>query len=233
LVELGAELLYGPRTTQARPGQAFLAVKLPSDLEEKRLWPALRKGGARVKQLSCTAFDGRKDDDSAINVSGFAFTTRDFVMGISGKIYWFDSVGSWSQFYGEPGKLQAADIADRYAKLYGPFGGGTIGELVRERFAWELSAAPDAKQKERLLKAVRKLEGVVEAGIEGERTLALVVELSDVGESLPAGTLQARGDKPLDDAGLAAPRATWSTRPLWALLQAEKLAPRPAAEPAK
>jgi hypothetical protein len=147
-------------------------------------------------------------------------------MGMSGEIEWFDSVGGWSQFYGPPGKLTAEEIADRYLKLYQPFGGGRLGRLVRERFTWTLPEAPDERAAGKLVRAVRRLDGIADASLEGAQ-LSVVVALEDLTACAAAGTVPA-GDDPegeLDAAGIAAPRAAWDTGPLWDLLAEEGLAP--------
>ncbi len=223
LSEIGCEIAYGPRVTEARPGRSFLALSVPLETEPKKLSAALKKGGGVVRSLVCTAFIGRKNDDKPIDIAGVKLTTRDLVMGLSGKIAWFDCVGSWSQFYAEDGALDPDDLIARYAKLYEAFGGGTLGQLVHERFAWKLAKAPDAKQKEKLQKAVRKLSGVVAAEMEGEQALLVTVALADIEASLSAGTVRARNEKPLDEEGLNAPRAAWNTQALIDLLEAEQL----------
>ncbi len=225
LGEVGAAILYGPRVTQARPGHAFLAVQAPPSLEPKKLAAQVKRAGGQVHALACTAFVGRKDEPTSTNIAGFNLTTRDLVMGISGKIAWFETVGSWSQFYVEPGAIKAQEIAHRYAKLYEPYGGGTLGQLVREKFTWKLAPPPPAKQADKLLKAVRKLPGVVEAELSGDGQLTLTLELSGIEQGIPAGTLQTCGDKPLDEQGLEAPRAAWNSAPLLALLATEQLLP--------
>jgi hypothetical protein len=135
-------------------------------------------------------------------------------------------VGGWSQFYGPPGKLTAEEIADRYLKLYKPFGGGRLGRLVRERFTWTLPQVPDERAASKLVRAVRKLDGVAEASLEGTQ-LSVVVALEDLTACAVAGTVPAGDDSEgeLDPAGLAAPRAAWDTGPLWDLLAEEEFAP--------
>src|SRR5688572_2387063 len=179
LSEHGARIVYGPRTTEGRPGRAFFALQAPRAVKAKELERAAGKAGGVASELSVVAFEGRVDRDTKIEVGGMGFTSRDFVLGMSGEIEWFDSVGGWSQFYGQPGKLTAEEVADRYAKLVEPYGGGTIGKLVRERFTWKLKAAPDAKLAAKLVKVVRKLPGVTAAEFEAE-TLAVEVALEDL-----------------------------------------------------
>ena len=135
-------------------------------------------------------------------------------MGLSGDIAWFDSLGPWTQFYGPPGKLEGREIAERFEKLYAPYGGGRLGEVVRERFAWTLLSAPDAKVAARLEKAIAKLAGVVSAHF-AEKTLEVVVALEGLAAAADPG--------PIPSAQGEAPRAAWSTLPLYELLAAEGL----------
>ena len=193
------------------------------EVKAKELERAARKAGGVADELAVVAFDGRDDRDTKVDVAGFGFTSRDFVLGMSGEIVWFDSVGGWSQFYGEPGKLSADELAERYLKLYQPFGGGRLGDLLRERFTWTLPEVPDDKAARKLLKAVEKLDGVTAASLEGAR-LTVEVALEDLVACGVAGTVPA-AEGELDAAGLSAPRAAFDTRPLWDLLEAEELAP--------
>jgi hypothetical protein len=221
LSELGAELVYGPRTTEARPGFSFFAVRAPSGESARKLALALRRGGAAAHELECVAFDGREGSDSRVAVGGASFTTRDFVMGISSDIVWFDCVGAWSQFYGLPGP---DELAERYKKLYAPYGGGRIGQVVRESFRWTLAATPDDRTRARLLKAVHKLQGVHEARLDGN-ILGVTVELVGLLTSGLAGNIPAGEGEVLDQIGREAPRLAFDTRPLHDLLAAEKLVP--------
>jgi hypothetical protein len=226
---LNARVEYGPRTSDTRRGRAFFAVRAPFDAPASKIESAARKGGGVAHELVCTAFEGRDDRDSKVVVAGFNLTSRDLVMGMSGDVVWFDSAGGWSQFYSLPSKLPAKEIIDRYAKLYAPYGGGQIGRVVREKFTWTLPSAPDKARAEKLLKAMRKLEGVLSATIDGA-TLAIEVALENLRASGVAGAVPAGNDAKdeLDSAGLRAPRASFSTRPVWNLLEADGLAPLPA-----
>lgn len=219
LSEFDASVIYGPRTTSARPGRAFFAVRVPWNVPARELERAARKAGGVAQELACTAFEGREGRDQAIDVGGLEFTSRDFVMGISGEIVWFDTAGGWSQFYGAPGKIDAEELAQRYIKLYAPYGGGSLGRAVEERFTWTLKSVPDEKQGAKLLKAVGKLPGVVDAALDGA-ALSVHVRLEDVSACVPAGELSqgAESEVAFDAGGLAAPRAAWCTRPLWDLL---------------
>lgn len=226
LAELGASVIYGPRTDADRPGRAFFAVRVPWAATGRDLERAARKAGGAANELAVTAFEGREGRDQKIEVGPLGFSSRDFVMGISGEIAWFDSIAGWSQFYGAPGKIDAEELAQRYIRLYAPYGGGSLGRVVEERFTWTLNAVPDEKQGAKLLKAVAKLEGVAEVALEAA-ALSVRVRLEDQLAAVPAGTLSAAaGDEDaFDGAGLAAPRAAWCTRPLWDLLEASGWTP--------
>jgi hypothetical protein len=223
LAELGAEIAYGPRTSEGRPGHAFVALSAPPAVTPKKLAAALRKGGGSVNELACLAFDGRTGQDHDFGLSALGVTKRDFVMGLSGDIVWYDAHGQWSQFYGPPGKLEAQELVKRYAKLYEPYGGATLGKVVKERFTWTLAAAPDEKTRARVLKTLEKTAGVEGAAIEGN-ALTVTVWLDRLESCAAAGTLTGAGE-PLDEAGREAPRAAFDTAPLYAVLQAEKLVP--------
>ncbi len=223
LAELGAELAYGPRTSAGRPGHAFLALRAPPEVGPKKLAAALRKGGGAAEPLVCIAFDGREGDDHAFGLEGLGVTKRDFVMGMSGDIVWYDARGKWSQFYGSPGKLKAAQLVDRYAKLYAPYGGARLGRVVEETFRWTLAATPDEKVRKRVLAALEKLAGVLEAGLEGG-ALSVRVALDRLETCAAVGKLTVAGEA-LDEAGADAPRAAFDTTPVYALLRAEQLVP--------
>ena len=152
LAELGAELAYGPRTTSGRPGHAFVAVRAPRAVPAKKLEGALKKGGGAVEALAALAFDGRTGKEHDFGLSGFGVTKRDFVLGMSGDVVWYDASGTWSQVFGKPGKLKPQDLLSRYEKLYAPYGGAKLGDVARERFTWTLTSAPDDKLRAKVLK---------------------------------------------------------------------------------
>lgn len=226
LKEVGARIIYGPRTTEARPGRAFFALQAPRATKTRELERSAAKGGGAASELAVVVFEGRDDRDLKLDVGGMSFTSRDFVLGMSGEIEWFDSAGGWSQFYGQPGKLTADELAKRYETLVEPYGGGKLGQLVRERFTWKLKSAPDARVGAKLLKEARKLSGVADAGLEGD-ALTVNVALEDIAVCGVAGVVPAAADgkTELDPAGLGAPRASFDTGPLWELLEANGLAP--------
>lgn len=224
LAELGAELAYGPRTASGRPGHAFVALRAPRTVEVKKLAAALRKGGAAAEELACVAFDGRIGKDSDLGLGGYGVTKRDFVMGLSGDVVWYDAFGPWSQLFGPPGKLKARELYDRYEKLYAPYGGAKLGEVVSERFSWTLAAAPEDKPRNKLVKALEKLRGVRAATIDGTQ-LSMTVALDGLETCGDVGKLPGTQGEPLDEATREAPRVAFDAGAVYELLQAEGLVP--------
>lgn len=222
LAELGAELAYGPRTTSGRPGHAFVAVRAARAADPKKLAAALKKGGGKAEVLAATAFDGRTGEDHDFGLGGLGVTKRDFVMGMAGGIAWYDASGTWSQLFGAPGKLKAAELADRYAKLYQPYGGARLGELVKERFRWTLAQAPEDAQRARVLAAFEKTPGVEGAVIEGT-LLTVTVALKGLEACADVGALAA--GEALDEAGAGAPRVAFDAGALYVILRGEGLLP--------
>jgi len=223
LRELGAELVHGPATTSGWPGNAFVAVRAPASVEPRALASALKKGGGAAQPLAVTAFDGRTGSDHDFGLGGFGVTKRDMVRGISSDVGWYEARGTWSQFYGKPGKLEAAELAERYAKLYAPYGGAQLGAVVRERFTWTLAAAPADKARAALLKKLQRVAGVVEVALEGQR-LTVTVRLAELEACADLGPLPGEGAA-LDEASTSSPRAAYDVTALYDLLQAEGLLP--------
>jgi hypothetical protein len=223
LTELGAEIAYGPRTASGRPGHAFVALRAPRAAEAKKLAAALRKGGGAVQELACVAFDGRTGKDHDFGLGGYGVSKRDFVMGMSGDVVWYDATGPWSQIFGAPGRLKARDLCDRYDKLYAPYGGAKLGEVVLERFVWTLAATPDDKVRQKVLKAFEKLPGVRGAVIDGAE-LTMTVALDGLPVCGDAGKIPAKGE-PLDEPGREAPRVAFDAGAVYELLKAQALVP--------
>ena len=223
LAELGAELAYGPRTTQGRPGHAFVALRAPRAADVKKLTQALKKGGGAVEELSTLAFDGRIGKDHDFGLGGYGVTKRDFVMGMSGDVVWYDAVGPWSQLYGASGRMKARELYDRYEKLYAPYGGAKLGEVVLERFTWTLASAPEDKVRQKVLKALEKMRGVRGAVIVGTE-LTMTVALDGLEACGDVGKIPAEGEA-LDEDTKAAPRVAFDAGAIYALLQADQLVP--------
>lgn len=222
LEELGATLVHGPRSSGGRPGHCFCAVRAPREVSAKKLAAALKKGGGAVETLEVLAFDGRTGSDSDLGLGGLGVTKRDLVMGISNDVVWYEASGAWSQFYGRPGKLDAKELAERYAKLYAPYGGAKLGAVVEERVSWPLKAAPEAKVAAKLAKEIEKQPGVAHAGFEGAR-LDVAVVLAGLEACGDVGALQA--GEPLEASDAGTPRAAFDAGAVHALLVEAALVP--------
>ncbi len=231
-------LVCGPRQTPARPGAQFVAVEAPASVGTKELLPALRKGCEGVSALAVTCFEGGSSTLGA-NAEGQGFLgmgARDFVLGMSGEVRWYDAQGGWRQFYSLAGKLGAKEIADRYAKLFGPFGSGDPGHVAEERLHWTLAEPLDAKAAARAEKAIARLAGVTRCRLDpSARTLALELRLENLKSSGPRlsfpGADPAReGAAPAAGARENAPvRARFDTLAVFEILDKEKLALAPGA----
>jgi len=106
------KLVYGPRKTQARPGAQFAAVEAPAALGVKEIGAALRKGCSAADPVACTVFQGSGEGTgSSSEGQGFlGMGSRDFVLGMSGDIRWYDALAGWRQFYFGAGKIGAKEI---------------------------------------------------------------------------------------------------------------------------
>lgn len=212
-------LLRGPLTAESKPGRAFVAVRVPSGTEARALQRALRRLG-KTEELAWTSFEGRDDGDTRLPELGPGFRQRDHILGMSGDLRWFDSAGGATRFYHLPKKLDADEIVDRYHKLFQPFGGGTVGALVRQEVAFDLDAAPDDRTGRKLEKRLAKLDGVTTVELTAAR-VRLIVALENLVPSGPERPFP--GDGAGDDA--APGRGTWSTAGLWEVLDDLELAP--------
>jgi hypothetical protein len=224
--EAECKLVFGPRKADARPGAQFVAVEAPAALGVKELGAALRKGCAAADPLCVTLFHGANEGPgSDAEAAGFfGMGMRDFVLGMSGDIRWYDALGGWRQFYFGAGKIGSKEIADRYAKLFGPVGGKPVGEVVRESLRWTLAEPLDPKAAGRAEKSIAKRPGVVRCSIDaGQRLLSVEFRLEELKSAAAAPGPRAAADKPV------APRAHFDTLALFEVLDKEKLALAPAA----
>lgn len=217
LEPLGAEIVYGPMTSEKRPKACFLVLRAPADSAPKELSKALRKLGGTARELACSAFDGHVPAD------GMNTDFRDDALAFLEDVAWIEPCGAWTQLYTE--KRLDDDAAREMAKRYGMMHEQNmqLGIAAVEDFAWTLAAAPDAKTADRVLRSVRKLDGVAAASLEGAR---LVVQVRLVG-LLPCGAGTRANPSPafasLDARARCAPRAAWDTRALHGLLAAAEL----------
>lgn len=229
--EAECKLAYGPRKTAARPGAQFVAVEAPAALGAKELGAALRKGCASAEPVACTVFDGPAGGTGS-NSEGEGFLgmgARDFVLGMSGKIRWYDAAGGCRQFYFGAGEIDAKEIADRYQKLFGPLGGGEAGAVARQNLLWTLAEPLDPKAAARAEKALAKLPAVAKVSIDpAQRVLAIEFRLENIKSSGPVMAFPGG----LDGGPV---RARFDTQALFEVLDKEKLAlaPQPAPEGGK
>jgi hypothetical protein len=214
LVPLDASVLYGPRRSPTRPGSSFLALRAPVDATSRDLTKALAKAGAPARELACVVFDGHTPD------SGVGAAWREDTLAMFRSVSWVDSAGPWTQLYLEdaPSAREAEAMRARYQMMWEQ--DMDIGRLANDRFAWTLNATPDEKTGARLTKAVRKLPGVVEVALVGAE-LRVTVELLAVRPSGDSGPLPKNDDSDLE--GRTAPRVSWPTHALHALLVSEGL----------
>jgi hypothetical protein len=240
--EAECKLVYGPRKTSARPGAQFVAVEAPAALGAKELVPALRKGCSAADPVACTVFKGSAEGTGSNSEGGGWMGGRELVLGMSGDIRWYDALAGWRQFYFGAGKIGSKEIADRYAKLFGPLGGAEAGEVVRESLRWTLAEPLDPKIAARAEKAIGKLPGVARAAIDpAQRLLSVDVRLENLKSSGPAlpfpivAALREALDRPAKPEETGPVRARFDTVPLFEILDKEglTLAPAPPAEGGK
>jgi len=208
--EAECRLCYGPRKADARPGAQFVAVEAPAAIGWKELVPALRKGCTTADPLCVTLFQGvNEGPGSDSEAPGFlGMGMRDFVLGMSGDIRWYEASAGWRQFFFGAGKIGAKEIADRYQKLFGPVGGKPVGALVEEGLRWTLAEPLDAKAASRAEKSIAKLPGVLRCSIDAtQRVLTAEFRLEELrSAAAPLG-----------------PRARFDTSTLFEILDKEKL----------
>lgn len=223
LAELDARVIYGPQTAPRRKGTSFVTVRAPAQAAERDLLKALRRAGGVARPLTCTVFDG-----AGPPLGGLDDDTLDDVLMWFDSAAWIDCAGSRTQVYSErgPSAKEAQALVERYSMMLEQ--NAHLGQLRTETFTWELTSAPDAATASRVLRAVRKLEGVAEATLE-VTSLTVKVQLLAVEISGVAGALHAPGPRARTDAqGRMAPRASWGTLALHDLLRGEGLlAPEP------
>ncbi len=160
LDELDCELLDGPRSAKSRPDRFFVTIAMPTTLDERAARKTIKQAGLKAEPLEWFAFEGRDDRGTTLPSFGDGLEQDDHILGMSGDIRWFDSRGGLTQFYCVPKKMEASDLQERWEKLFGGFGGGTLGTPVREGLAWRLAPAADDKLAKKLTKAIAKLDGV-------------------------------------------------------------------------
>jgi len=207
---LGASVVYGPLSAPRRERASFIAVRSPDRTPARELEKALRRAGGAARPLVCTVFEG-----AAPPLQGMDDEMLDDLLMWFESAAWIDAAGARTRMYFErgPSAKEAQAIAERYAMMFEQ--NARLGQVATETFTWELAAAADASSAARVLRDVRKLEGVVGASLAGA-SLTVTVELLalDVSGAL---TAPESGGRP-DPQGRSAPRASWSTLALHELL---------------
>ncbi len=177
-------LVCGPRQTPARPGAQFVAVEAPASVGTKELLPALRKGCEGVSALAVTCFEGGSSTLGA-NAEGQGFLgmgARDFVLGMSGEVRWYDAQGGWRQFY--PPRRQARREGDRRPlreSSSAPSSAATPGHVARSASTgrWPSRSTPRPPRARRRRSA--RLAGVTRCRLDpSARTLALELRLENL-----------------------------------------------------
>jgi hypothetical protein len=241
--EVEARIVYGPESTPARPGRFFLALEAPATLAEKDVTKAVKRGAATVELAAFTCFQGSArelPDDAAGRRLGLG--VRDWLLGMSNDLRWADANAGWYEYFFVPGKLDAKTIADRFAKLFGPFGVSSAGTLVREGFTWSVASPCDEATAKKVEKALAKLPGVRLARLDvAAKTLTVQFELDDLSTSGPAvpAELLARAagrEPPAADArpptATKVPRVRFDVNPILDVLEKAKVGVARVASPA-
>jgi hypothetical protein len=227
LAELGASVVYGPRTSQQRPKTCFLVLRAPLAAADRDLAKALRRAGTGVRALGVTAFDGLTPPNT---IGG---ESLDEALMMFSAVAWIDCGGTRTQTYQErgPSAKEAGAMAEHYEMMAEK--NMRLGQVGRDRFTWKLARVPDDVTASRITKAIQKLEGVLEVTLDGANLSATVelraLSVSGLGPALP----DAQSTGSIDKESRSPPRATWCTAPLYDLLASEALLPPEAAAETK
>lgn len=242
------KIRYGPRSAKSRPGTAFVLIEAPAEVNAKDIVKAVSKGAREVEVLAWTCL--RSNDTTlgrGLGAGMAGATPRDFVLGMSNDLRWFEARGGFLEFFLVPGKLDAATLADRLLKLAQPFGVKDVGTRATDTFRWSLAplakngvtpAAIDAAAARRAEKAILKLRGVLTARVDpAARTLAVEVALEGLSRGLlpsvlpiggvdPTGFVEAGGKTTSADGegnDAEPPRMRFDTNPIFDALVAESI----------
>jgi hypothetical protein len=188
-------------------------------MKPKAVARVLKRGGGKLEELEAFLFRGRIEN--GFPTFGLGLKRIDYMLGMSGAIRWCDMLDEWTVFYCVEGKLDAAEIEDRWRKLQRPLGSepATLGVVVTDRFTWTLPEEVDERRAKKLAKAIAKLDGVAAVDVRGT-SLAVTIELAELSVSGPA-----QGFADEQPSRARPPRITASTNGLWDLLEKEGLAP--------
>ncbi len=203
-------VLYGPVKATARPSKVFVVIEAPATVDAKDVIKALKKGVASADLVAWTCFQSADKTLGAGLDKGMAgFSPRDWVLGMSNDLRWFEAGEGFTEFFFVSGKLKADVIADRFHKLAQPFGVKDVGHVVVETFTWPIEVtvgkdadkdgggkgtgekAPDSTGKtvvafddaavKKVEKALTKLSGVKSAHVDAAaHTLTVAVALDDL-----------------------------------------------------
>lgn len=199
-------LVEGPSSSAPRPKQSFIALEVRSELAAKDVVRALKKACTGVDELAWASFHGV--DRPLPTILGQS--ARDCVIGMASDMRWFESAGDFKHFFYVPGKLDGAEIASRFQKLFGPFDAGDIGQIGSETLSFALTEPVDAAALKRASKSISKLDGVRKVDVEGA---ALKVEVTLEGLRASASTGRALALSGSADARAAIEALHLVTRP--------------------
>lgn len=254
--EADCKIRYGPRSTKSRPGTAFILVEAPAQVSAKDVAKAVAKGAREVEILAWTCL--RSNDTTLGRGLGAGLagaTPRDFVLGMSNDVRWFEARGGFLEFFVVPGKLDAATLADRLLKLAKPFGVQDVGTRATDTIRWSL--APKAKDgvappaidpaaAKRAEKVIGKLRGVLSVKVDpAAKTLVVEVALEGLGIGLLPTAMPIGGLDPTGFGGAGGktassdgdgnteepPRMRFDTNPIFDALAAEAIVVVPAPAP--
>jgi hypothetical protein len=181
-------VLDGPKSANSRPGQSFLALEVPVQVEAKAIAKALKKSCKGVDELAWTSFEGVSTSLPSI----LGQSPRDCVIGMASPMRWFESIGDRKHFFYVADKLDADEIAGRFHTLYQPFEAGEIGSLRNTTVRIGFEPPEKESSLAKALKALGKLEGVRNAEIEGTEVV-VTVELEGQRRSRPPATSEGQG----------------------------------------
>jgi hypothetical protein len=157
-----AKILVGPQGVSSKPKYRFLALELPVGVTAKEVAKAMRKATPKTVELAWTAFQG--EDRNLPDILGF--NALECVVGMDNDMRWFALEGGRARFFYLPGKMNEKDLRSRFKTLYKPFDAEELGRLERERIEWKLAEPLEASAAKAAEKGLKKVPGIVEAGID-------------------------------------------------------------------
>lgn len=231
-----AGLVHGPVSAPSNPGRAFLAVRVPHGVDERKLDRALKESGGRAERLHWALL---RWTDPELPVGGLVAGARaralepyrQRMLDLNGDVRWFEAVGPYTLHFFEPGEVSGSMLCERIARSVNSDRRGLFAvEVVRDRLTWRLAAPLNERNERRLRRELEDLPGLQRFELDpaaGE--LRFELELSDLPASDPAGQLSAfLAAEPTQEDGQFAPnpelqpldlRPCYPTAPLRALLR--------------